>query len=153
MRPIAPYFVLVWLIAFDLATRTLAVDLLEATRGFRLSLPGVAVDYMVRPSAGLAIWPTVAFVIIAVVVLVRLRSSHRVAENLAGSALLAGGAANLLELWFSGTITTLLSVGPASGPLFRLNLAHVWIVGAVLLALGDAIARAGTNLKPRETEV
>ena len=153
MRPIVPYFVVVWLMAIDLASRTLAVELLGAIDGFRLPLPGVAIDYMVRPNAGLPIWPIIAVAFIAIVVLIRIGTSDRVAEHLAGSALLAGGAANLLEIWLSGTITTLLSVGPASAPLFRLNLAHVWIVGAVLLALSDAVARAGTSLKSRETEV
>lgn len=152
MKGIVPYFVFVWLMALDLASRTLAAELVGAMDGFHGLLPGISIDYLVRPNAALPVWPTLAVTIIALVVLIRLRGSHRSVEHLACAALLAGGAANLLEIVFSGTMTTLVSIGPVSAPLLRLNLAHVWIAGAVLLALGDAFGRAGANLKPRETE-
>jgi lipoprotein signal peptidase len=152
MKGIAAYFVLVWLMALDLASRTLAAELVGATGGFHVLLPGIAIDYLVRPNAGLPIWPTIAVAIIALAVLIRLRSSARMVERLAGAALLAGGAANLLEIMLNGTVTTLLAVGPVSAPLLRLNFADVWIAGAVLLALGDALGRVGANPRLKGTE-
>ena len=145
MKAIASTFVLVWLMAIDLGSRTLAAEILGAIGGAVGVIPGIELEHLVRPSPAPPIWLTLAVALVVLLVLFQLSRTNRITEMLAGAGLLAGTIANLLEIFLNGKMTTFLSVGPEGAPILRFNLADIWIGGAVLLALGDTIFRLGSN--------